>query len=90
MIDTNVPASRPSIGPILSRFCREVIGYFQQELKTVRSARDLDERSGRPELAAPAAFQISGADFRTLQQFGAGSGERDQAVDQDIGAVREF
>ena len=66
MIDTNVPASRPLIGPILSRFCREVIGYFQQEVKTVRSARGLDARSARPVLAAPAAFQISGANFRAL------------------------
>src|SRR5579872_6268960 len=36
-----------------------------------------------------ATLEIGGADFRALQQFRAGSLERDQAVDHDIAAVGE-
>jgi hypothetical protein len=37
-----MPAIRPSIMRILSRFWREVIGYFQPEVKSGRSTRDRD------------------------------------------------
>jgi len=48
MIDTNVPASRPSILGILSRICREVIGYFQPKVKSGSSTRAPGRAQGRP------------------------------------------
>jgi len=41
-------------------------------------------------LAPPAAFQIGSANLRPLQQFAAGSGHRNQAVDHDVAAMGEF
>src|SRR5262245_34564842 len=38
----------------------------------------------------PSAFEIGRADFGTLQQIGAGPGERDQAIDHDIAAMGEL
>src|SRR3954462_9303054 len=40
-------------------------------------------------LSPPEAFQIGGADLRALQQLGAGSLERIQAIDHNIPAVSQ-
>src|SRR5208282_4269040 len=41
-------------------------------------------------LSARAAFEVGGANFRPLQQFASGAGQRDLAVDHDITAMREL
>src|ERR1700728_3947513 len=37
-----------------------------------------------------AAFEIGGTNFGTPQQFAAGAGQRDLAVDHDVAAVRQL
>ncbi len=38
----------------------------------------------------PPAFEISGTNFGTSQKFRSGAAERDEAVDHDVAAMREF